>query len=88
MATLTLNLPDALLSGLEQAASLRHVSTESLLIEMAEHSLREIEAERHFRERAARGNPQRGLELLEELARRSGQGGLHPGVEPGGKAPR
>jgi hypothetical protein len=88
MATLTVNLPDALLSGLERAACLRHVSTESLLIEMAEHSLREIDAERHFRERAARGNPQRGLQLLEEIARRSGQGGLQPGAEPGGKPSR
>lgn len=75
MTTLTLELPDSLFSQLEQAASQQEISTEALLIEMARHSLREIQAEQHFRERAARGNPQRGLALLEEIARRSEQDG-------------
>lgn len=73
MTTLTLDFPDLLFTELEQVASLRHISTESLLIEMAHHNLKAIQAEQHFRERAARGNPKRGLELLEEVARRSGQ---------------
>ena len=74
MTTLTVDFPDSLFSELQQVASLRHVSTESLLFEMAQHSLREIQAEQHFRERAARGIPKRDVELLEEIARRSGQG--------------
>ena len=74
MTTLTIDFPDSLFSELQQVAGLRHVSTESLLVEMAQHSIREIQAEQHFHERAARGNPKRGLKLLEEIARRSGQG--------------
>jgi len=71
MTTMTVDLPDSLFSELQQAAAMRHVSTESLLVEMARHNLHEIKAEQHFRERAARGNPERGLALLEEVARRS-----------------
>ncbi|NOT84015.1 MAG: toxin-antitoxin system HicB family antitoxin [Methylococcaceae bacterium] len=71
MTTITVDLPDTLFFELEQAAALRHISTELLLIEMARHNLKEIKAEQHFHERAARGIPERGLALLDEVARRS-----------------
>ncbi|MDD5035014.1 MAG: hypothetical protein PHE55_09670 [Methylococcaceae bacterium] len=71
MTIMTVDLPDSLFSELQQAAAMRHVSTESLLVEMARHNLHEIKSEQHFRERAARGNPERGLALLEEIAQRS-----------------
>ncbi len=74
MTTLTLDLPDALFAELQQAAALRHVPAESLLLEMARHNLRELRAEQHFRERAARGDPALGLALLEEIASHGGQG--------------
>ncbi len=71
MTTMTVDLPDSLFFELEQAAALRHVSTESLLVELARHDLKEIKSEQHFRERAARGNPERGLSLLDKIAQRS-----------------
>ncbi len=70
MTTLTVDLPEPLYSELQQAAEQQQVSTESMLVEMARRNLREFAAEQHFRERAARGNPERGLALLEEVARR------------------
>ena len=70
VTTLTLELPDPLFHELEQVASHRHISTENLLLEIARHNLREIRAERYFRERGARGDPQHGLALLEGIARR------------------
>jgi hypothetical protein len=57
---MTVDLPNSLFFELEQAAALRHVSTESLLVEMPRHDLKEIKSEQHFRERAVRGNPERG----------------------------
>jgi len=74
MPRLTIDFPDSLFSELQQVASLRHVSTESLLVEITQQGLWQIQTEQHFHERAARGNPKRGLRLLEEIARRSGQG--------------
>lgn len=70
MTTLTVDLPEPLYSELQKAAEQQQVSTESMLVEMARRNLREFAAEQHFRERAARGNPERGLALLEEVARR------------------
>jgi hypothetical protein len=70
MTTLTIDMPEPLYSELRKTAEQQQISTESLLVEMARRNLREIAAERHFRERAARGNPERGLALLEEIARR------------------
>lgn len=71
MTTMTVDLPDTLFVELEQAATSRHISIESLLIEMARQNLKESKAMQHFRERAARGNPERGLSLLEKIAQRS-----------------
>ena len=71
MITMTVDLPDSLYFELEQAAAARHVSTESLLVEMTRHDLKEIMSEQHFRERAARGDTERGLILLDKIAQRS-----------------
>jgi len=70
MTTLTIDMPEPLYSELQKTAEQQQTSTESLLVEMARHNLREITAEQRFRERAARGDPERGLALLEEIARR------------------
>jgi len=76
MTTMTVELPDSLFFELEQAAASRHVSTKSLLVEMAQHNLKEIKSEQHFRERAARGNPEPGLALLDKIAQRSQQAAI------------
>lgn len=73
MTTMTVDLPDSLFFELEQAAASRHVSTESLPVELTWHDLKEIKSEQHLRERAARGNPERGLSLLDKIAQRSQQ---------------
>lgn len=75
MTTLTVDLPDAMFFELQQAAAMRHIPTGSLLVEMTRHNLEQIKAEQHFRERAARGNPQRGLALLDKIAGCSEQEG-------------
>jgi len=71
MTTMTFDLPDTLFFELEQVATLQHVSIEALLVEMVRHNLKEIKVRQHFRERAARGNPERGLSLLDKIAQRS-----------------
>jgi len=73
MITMTVDLQDSLFFELEQAAASRHVSTESLLVEMTQHDLKEIKSEQHFRERSARGDTERGLSLLDKIAQRSQQ---------------
>lgn len=70
MPTMTIELSDALFSELQQFAAKHHISTELLLVEMARHNLQQIKAERHFWERAAQGNPERGLVLLDKVAHR------------------
>jgi len=73
MTTMTVNLPDSVFFELKQIAAFRHVSTESLLVEIALHNFKEMKAEQRFLERAARGNPERGLALLEKMASRGTQ---------------
>lgn len=70
MTTMTVELPDSLFAELQQAATQNHISTESLLVEMALHNIQQIKVEQHFRERAARGNPERGLALLDKVSHR------------------
>lgn len=78
MATVTFDLPEDLFAELQQAAAQRHISTESLLVELIRHDLRQIEDEQHFRKRVVRDNPKNGLALLRRVTLPifPGQGGL------------
>lgn len=71
MVDLTVELPEAVHADLQNLAAARHLSPEALRVEMANVLIEQAKAERHFRERAARGNPERGLGLLEKIAQRS-----------------
>ena len=82
MAVLTLELSEPLFAELQEAATLHQVSTESLLVEIVRHGLRELQAEQHFRERAAHGSPENGLAILGQLSLPvyHGRGGLNAAV--------
>lgn len=70
MSTLTIRLPDDKHERLKALAKARHVSVNKLIDELATTALAEYDTKTRFETRAARGRPERGLELLEELDRR------------------
>lgn len=69
MATLTIRMPDHTHARLKQLARARRLSVNKLMEEFSTVALAEFDAETRFRARAARGNVQRGLELLDKLDR-------------------
>jgi predicted transcriptional regulator len=67
MATMTIRLPDAKHDRLRRLAESHGVSLNKLVDEWASMALAQFDAETRFQVRAARGNAQRGLELLDKL---------------------
>lgn len=69
MATLTIRIPDAHRDRLAALAAQRKLSLNKLMEELSIRALTEHDTEMRFRMRAARGDAERGLELLDELDR-------------------
>ena len=72
MATLTIRLPDATRDRLAALAKQRGVSLNKLMEELSTRVLAEHDTELRFRLRAARGDPDRGLAILDDLDGRLG----------------
>ena len=70
MATLTIRLPDAQRDRLEAMAARRRLSLNELMQELSVRALTEHDTEMRFWMRAARGEPERGLKVLDDLDRR------------------
>ena len=70
MATLTIRIQDAHRDRLVAMAAQRGVSLNKLMEELSVRALVEHDTEVRFRMRAARGDKDHGLELLDELDRR------------------
>ena len=68
MSTVTLRIPDDKHRRLKQLAKSRRVSVNKLVEEWATVALTAHDTELRFRALATRGNPTRGLALLDELA--------------------
>ncbi len=73
MATLTIRLPDAHRDRLAAMAARRGVSLNKLMEELSVRALTEHDTEMRFRMREARGDPARGLKVLDKLDHRHGQ---------------
>ena len=69
MATLTIRIPDAHRDRLAALAAQRNLSLNKLMEELSIRTLSEHDTEMPFRMRAAQGDAQRGLEVLDELDR-------------------
>ena len=67
MATLTIRLPDATRDRLAAMAKARGTSLNKLMEELSTRALAEHDTELRFRLRAARGDPGRGLAILDGL---------------------
>lgn len=70
MATLTIRLPDAQRGRLAAMAARRGLSLNKLMQELSVRAITEHDTEMRFRMRAARGEPERGLKVLDDLERR------------------
>lgn len=73
MATMTIRLPDAKHERLRRLAERQGISLNKLVEEWASIALAQFDAETRFLARVARGEPGRGLMLLEKLDRLSRQ---------------
>lgn len=71
MATVTLNLPDDKHAKLENLAKDRNVSLHELIEELSTIALADFESEKRFRNMAAGGSREKGIELLDKLDRLS-----------------
>ena len=69
MATLTVRLPDDKHMRLKALAKRRHISINKLMEELSTQAIAEFDAETRFRAMAAKGNVEKGLTILEKLAR-------------------
>lgn len=69
MATLTIRVPDSHRDRLAAMAAQRGVSLNKLMEELSTRALAEHDTEMRFRLRAARGNVERGLAVLDKLDR-------------------
>lgn len=67
MATLTIRLPDAHRDRLAAMAARRGISVNKLMEELAIRALAEHDTELRFRLRAAGGNVEQGLAILDKL---------------------
>jgi len=67
MSTLTIRLPDTKHQRLKAFARARGVSLNKLVEEWATVALAQLDAENRYHIRAARGQPEKGLELLDKL---------------------
>lgn len=69
MGVLSIHLPDDQHARLKTLAQTRGVSLNKLFEEFATKALTEFDVEARFRARAARGDPERGIALLDKLDR-------------------
>lgn len=69
MGTLTIRLPDDKHARLKELAKSRGVSLNKLIEEFSTVALTEFDAENRFKALAAKGNPEEGLRILDELDR-------------------
>ena len=67
MTTLSIRLPDDMAEKLKRIAKLRDISVNKLMFELSAQILAEEEAKQRFIVAQLRGNPQRALQLLDEL---------------------
>ena len=67
MATLTIRLPDDKHERLKQYAQSRGISVNKLMEELSTIALVEFDAHTRYKAMAAVGDPQRGLEILDQL---------------------
>jgi len=67
MSTLTLRIPDGKYERLKQFAQSRNISLNKLFDELATIALSQFDAQTHFELRAAKGDPQKGLEILDRI---------------------
>ena len=67
MATMTIRLPDSKHDRLKRLAEQRGVSLNKLIEEWSTQALAEFDAESRFRLLAAKGNPKRALQILDQL---------------------
>jgi predicted transcriptional regulator len=67
MATMTIRLPDDQHERLKTLAGRRGISLNKLMEEFSTRAIAEADAEARFIVRAARGDPDRGLALLDKL---------------------
>ena len=67
MATLTVRLPDDKHERLKALASYKKISANKLMEELSTQILAEFDSEVRSRALASRGNPNRGLKLLDKL---------------------
>ena len=72
MATLTIRIPDTTRDRLAALAKHRGVSLNKLMEELSTRVLAEHDTELRFRLRAAKGDPERGLAILDALDGHSG----------------
>ena len=74
MATLTIRIPDTTRDRLAVMAKVHGMSLNKLMEELSTRALAEHDTEMRFRLRAARGDPERGLAILDALDKRLGEG--------------
>lgn len=75
MGTLTIRIPSDQHERLKVLAAARGTSLNKLFEELSTKALTEFDAETRFRLRAARGDRQLGLQILEDLDQRHGTTG-------------
>ena len=69
MATMTIRIPDGKHERLRRLAESHGISLNKLVDEWASMALAQFDAETRFHARAARGNAQRGIAVLDKLDR-------------------
>jgi predicted transcriptional regulator len=67
MTTLSIRLPDDMAEKLKNMAKIREISLNKLMFELSTQVLAEEEAKQRFFAAQLRGNPQKALQLLDEL---------------------
>ena len=67
MTTLSIRLPDDMAEKLKSIAKVREISLNKLMFELSAHVLAEEEAKQRFLATQLRGNPNKALQMLDEL---------------------
>ncbi len=67
MSTLTIRMPDDKVKRLKSLAASKNISVNKLIEELSTIALAEHDTKLRFEARAAKGNPERGLALLDKL---------------------
>lgn len=67
MSAFTFKLPDQKYEKLKQYAKSQNISVNRLLDELTTAALASYDAKNRFETRATKGNPQKGLDILEKL---------------------